>query len=138
MCQTALRKGITQKPPGCLAFAAGIVADKIVPAGAAAVERYQIETRNRLSVAITVDTEDAMAIAGGIKGHKVVGGPTLAAIEPHRGPLLRTFIEMSQGRFQREVAIRIDPACCNYVRGLIEISIKCFQWVVRHPRDRRD
>ena len=40
-----LRQGISEKLPARFAFAAWIVADKIVCTGAAAVKGYQVETR---------------------------------------------------------------------------------------------
>jgi hypothetical protein len=91
---TALGKGITKKPPP-LAFAVGIAADKIVRAGAAAVERYQVETRNRFFVAVTDDAEHASALAPPVEGDKIVCRSILAAIKWHRGALLWTFVEMS-------------------------------------------
>ena len=135
--KTALRKDIAKKLSGCFALAAGILTHKIVGPGAAAVKSYQVESRDRLGVAVTVDAEDARALAPDIEGDEIVCGPTLTTIERNGSTLLWAFIEMPQGRLQRKTALGIDPARRDLVSGLVEITIKRDWRRIRCPRKGR-
>ena len=66
-----LRKGVTEKLHGCMAFATGIVADEIICTGGTSIKRYQVETCDRLGVAVTLVAQEESASTGNIKGDKI-------------------------------------------------------------------
>jgi hypothetical protein len=53
----------------------------MIMTGAAAVQRHQVKTCNRLCVGVAIDAQDASAFAGAIERDEIVHGPALATIE---------------------------------------------------------
>ena len=119
-----LRQGVAKKPLRGLAFAFGIGAHEMIEAGAAAVQSNQVKARNRTGVGETIRAQDARAFACGIEGDEIVHGPGFTAVERNGRALLRTWVKMSQGGFQCEAAVGIDPSRRDLVHVLVDVSIQ--------------